>query len=118
MSYSDICAYGGEFSEGVAECEMGLRINPSHSEGWISLADLRVLESRSIEGIECGLNAFCLNPHPPGDYYWLLGFAQYAAGRYQDAVYTLRNEAVTAPGVRRILAGALANSGGFQKPKK
>src|SRR5262249_33795708 len=43
-------AYEGELSEGVAECEMGLRINPSHDEGWISLADLRVLEGRAMEG--------------------------------------------------------------------
>jgi TolB-like protein len=39
-------AYEGELSEGVAEVEMGLRINPSHAEGWIALADLRVCEGR------------------------------------------------------------------------
>src|SRR5262249_13076422 len=100
-----------ELNEGVAECELGLRINPSHAEGWALLADLRVCEGRPVEGIECAQNAFRLNPSPPGNYYWLLGFAQYAAGRYQDAVDTLRSESSTAPSMRRILAAALAQLG-------
>src|SRR5262245_11054301 len=54
---------------------------------------------------------FRLNPHQPGDYYWILGFAQYGAGHYQDAVDTLRNEAASGPGARRILAAALAQLG-------
>ena len=43
-------AYEGELAEGVAECEMGLRINPSHDGGWITLADLRVLEESGGRG--------------------------------------------------------------------
>jgi adenylate cyclase len=103
-------AYEGELNEGVAECELGLRINPSHDEGWISLADLRVLEGRAIEGTECARNALRLNPYPPG-HYWVLGLAQYAAGRYQDAVDTLRHEALGGTGSRRTLAAALAQLG-------
>ena len=104
-------AYEGDLAEGVAECEIGLHINPSHDGGWITLADLRVLEERAVEGIECAQNAFRLNPYPPGDYYWLLGFAQYSAGHYQDAVDTLRHQAASGPGMRRILAAALAQLG-------
>jgi adenylate cyclase len=103
-------AYEGELAEGVAECELGLGINPSHDEGWTSLADLRVLEGRAIEGTKCASNALRLNPYPPG-HYWTLGFAQYAAGRYQDAVDTLRHEALDGTGSRRILAAALAQLG-------
>jgi TolB-like protein/class 3 adenylate cyclase len=104
-------AYEGDFTEGVAEVEMGLRINPNHAEGWQNLGDLRVFEGRAVEGIECARNSFRLNPHPPGDYYWLLGWAQYAAGRYEDAVETLRHESARGPGKRRILAAALAQLG-------
>jgi TolB-like protein len=37
-------AYEGELSEGVAEFEHGLRINPNHADGWAMLTNLRVLE--------------------------------------------------------------------------
>ena len=104
-------AYDGELAEGVAEIEMGLRINPNHAAGWNMLADLRVLEDRAAEGIDCARNSFRLDPHPPGDFYWPLGWAQYAAGRYQDAVETLRHGSARGPGVRRILAAALAQLG-------
>ena len=110
-------AFEGELVEGVAELEMGLRINPNHAEGWALLADLRVLEGRAAEAIDCVYNAFRLNPHPPGDYYWLLGWAQYALGRYQDAVTALRHESAGGPGVRRILAAALAQLGRLQEAR-
>jgi adenylate cyclase len=104
-------AYDGELSEGVAELEMGLRINPNHAEGWATLSDLRVLEGRAVEAIDCARNSFRLDPHPPGDYYWLLGWAQYAAGQYQDAVETLSHDSAGGPGARRVLAAALARLG-------
>jgi TolB-like protein len=104
-------AYGGELAEGVAEFEMGLRINPDHAAGWNMLADLRVLEGRAAEGIDCARHSFRCDPHPPGDYYWPLGFAQYAAGRYQDAVGTLRHDSARGPGARRIVAASLAQLG-------
>jgi len=103
--------YDGEFSEGTAEIELGLRINPNHADGWILLADLRVCEGRAAEGIECARNSLRLNPHPPGNFYWHFGFVLYAAGRYEDAVETLRNRSSRGPGVRRILAAALAQLG-------
>lgn len=90
---------------------MALRTNPNHAAGWSLLADLRVLEGRPLDGIDCIRKAFRLNPHPPGDYYWLLGWSQYGAGQYQDAVETLRHDAARGPGVRRILAAALAQLG-------
>lgn len=104
-------SYEGELSEGVAEFEHGLRINPNHADGWALLADLRVLESRAVEGIDCARNGFRLNPHPPGNYYWALGWAQYGAGRYQDAVETLRHKSARGLGAQRILAAALAQLG-------
>ncbi len=104
-------AYDGELSEGVAEVEMGLRINPNHDEGWLMLADLRTCEGRAAEGIDCARNCFRLNPHPPGSYYWQFGWVQYAAGRYEDAVETLRHKSALGPGVHRILAASLAQLG-------
>ena len=104
-------AYQGELATGVADLKRGLGINPNHSEGWILLADLRVHEGRPAKSIECALEGFRLNPLPLGGYYWVLGFGQYAAGQYQEAVETLRHELAHAPGARRILAAALAQLG-------
>jgi len=104
-------AYEGEFEAGVAEFEQGLRLNPNHSAGWTHLADLRVFEGRATEAVECAENSFRLNPYPPGDHYSFLGWAQYAAGRYQDAVETLRHPQAGGPGSKRNLAAALAQLG-------
>jgi TolB-like protein/class 3 adenylate cyclase/tetratricopeptide (TPR) repeat protein len=104
-------AYEGELAEGVAEIEKGLRINPNHASGWNLLADLRVHEGRAAEAIDCARNYLRIDPRPTGTYYWQLGWAQYALGRYQDAAEALRHEQARGPGVRRILAAALAQLG-------
>jgi len=104
-------AYEGEFEAGVAEFELGLRLNPNHAAGWAHLADLRVFEGRAKEAVDCAENSFRLNPYPPGDHYSFLGWAQYAAGRYQDAVETLRHPQAGGPGSKRNLAAALAQLG-------
>ncbi|HVO03886.1 MAG TPA: adenylate/guanylate cyclase domain-containing protein [Candidatus Cybelea sp.] len=106
-----VWAYEDDLAAGVAEFEKGLRINPNHAAGWSLLGDLRTLEGRPLEGMDCVRKAFRLNPHPWGDYYWLLGWCQYAARQYQDAVETLSHESARGPGVGRILAAALAQLG-------
>ena len=56
-------------------------------------------------------SALRLNPYPPGWYYWDLGFAYYAAGRYAEAVNVLRKEEVGRLPAKRILAASLAQLG-------
>ena len=70
-----------------------------------------------MEGIADLRKALRLNPHPPGWYYWLLGLAQYAAGRYEDAIETLRHEATHRMGSQRILAASLAQLGRLEEAK-
>ncbi|MGX1261742.1 tetratricopeptide repeat protein [Sinorhizobium fredii] len=111
-------AYEGEFEAGVVEFEQGLRLNPNHSAGWAHLADLRVFEGRANEAVECAENSFRLNPYPPGDHYSFLGWAQYAAGRYQDAVETLRHPQAGGPGSKRNLAAALARLGRIEEARE
>lgn len=112
-----IWAYEDDLAIGVDELEKGLVINPNHAAGWSILADLRTLEGRPLEGIDCVRKAFRLNPHPWGDYYWLLGWCQYAAHQYQDAVDTLSHESARGPGIGRILAAALAQLGRTQEAR-
>ncbi|MDP9811516.1 tetratricopeptide (TPR) repeat protein [Rhizobium tibeticum] len=82
------------------------------------LADLRVFEGRAIEAVECAENSFRLNPYPPGDYYSFLGWAQYAARRYQDSVETLRQPQAGGPGAKRNLSAALAQLGQTAEARK
>jgi adenylate cyclase len=113
-----IRAYEDDLGVGIAEFEKGLRINPNHAAGWSMLADLRTLEGRPLDGIDCARKAIRLNPHPFwGDHYWLLGWCQYGARQYQDAVETLSHEAARGPGVGRILAAALAQLGRTQEAR-
>ena len=78
---------------------------------------MNVFAGSPVEGIDHGRKAFHLNPHPPGWYYWLLGFNEYAAGRYEDAVKTLRHKATHRSGSQRILAASLAKLGRVEEAK-
>ncbi|MFO1060695.1 MAG: adenylate/guanylate cyclase domain-containing protein [Dongiaceae bacterium] len=106
-----IRAYEGELAAGAAEIEAAIRINANHAESWCLLADLRVFEGRPLEAVQCAQAAIRLDPNPPGDYYWMLGWAHYAAAQYEQAVAALRHPRARGPGVRRILAAALARLG-------
>ena len=70
-----------------------------------------------MEAIACIEKALRLNPHPPSWYFWILGFAQYAAGQYEAAVKTLRNEATYRTESRRLLAAALAQLGRLEEAR-
>ena len=75
------------------------------------MAGLRVLQGLPDNAIEWVESALRLNPYPPGWYYWDLGFAYYAAGRYAEAVDVLRKEEVGRLPAKRILAASLAQLG-------
>ncbi len=107
----DVLIYEGKPEEGAAELATALRLNPNHADAWAFLGQLVAFEGKAIEGIGHLRKALRLNPHPPGWYYWLLGLAQYAAHRYDDAVETLRHEATRRMGSQRILAASLAQLG-------
>jgi TolB-like protein/Tfp pilus assembly protein PilF len=114
---ADVLIYAGHSEEGAAELATALRISPNHADAWTFLGQLRAFEGRAAEGIDHLRKALRLNPYPPGWYYWLLGLAQYAAGRYEDAVGTLRHESTRGMGSQRILAASLAQLGRVDEAK-
>jgi TolB-like protein/class 3 adenylate cyclase/Tfp pilus assembly protein PilF len=107
----DVLVFYGRPDEGALELATALRIDPNLADAWLFLGESSVFAGNAIEGIEHVGKAFRLNPHPPGLYYWLLGLIQYAAGRYEDAVTTLRHTSTHRLGSQRILAAALAQLG-------
>jgi adenylate cyclase len=96
------------WDESAKEFEISLRLNPNDADVWIEFAELKSFEGRGVEAIAFAQKAMRLNPRPPSFYFWTLGFAQFAAGQYEAAVKTLRNEATYRTESRRLLAAALA----------
>lgn len=110
-----IRGYDGELAEGIADFDLALKINPNQADAWSLFADMKVLDGDPLGAIECSRIAFRLNPYPPEIYYANLGWAQYAAGQYEQAVETLQAEArAQFAGSRRILAASLAQAGRLQ----
>jgi TolB-like protein len=117
MALGYLHAYDFHLSQGVAEFEETLRLNPNHADAWALFSDLKVFEGKPIEALECVRNAFALNPTPPSQYYWLQGWSEYAAGKYEAAVDTLRKESAWGGGPLRILAAALAQLGRVEEAR-
>ncbi len=113
-----VLLYERRWEESAKEFAISLCLNPNEADAWASLADLKVYEGRGVEAIACIQKAFRLNPHPPSYYFWTLGFAQYAAGQYEAAVKTLRNEATYRTESRFDLAAALAQLGQLEEARE
>jgi TolB-like protein len=113
-----VLLYERLWEESAREFEISLHLNPNEADAWSNLADLKVMEGRGEEAVACVLKALRLNPHPPSTYFWDLGQAQYAAGQYEAAVKTLRNDATYRTGSRRFLAAALAQLGRLDEARE
>jgi tetratricopeptide (TPR) repeat protein len=74
--------YEGDLDEAEAALQTALRLKPDHADIIANMADLRVLQGQPDDAIAWLEKALRRNPYPPGWYYWNLGFAYYAAGRY------------------------------------
>jgi TolB-like protein len=115
-----IHAYEGDLSRADMEFGEALRLNPNHADAWALQSDLRVFQGRASEGVESVQRAFRLNPYPPRVYFWVLGFANYAARRYEDAIEAieaLKHEATYRTGSQRVLAASLAQLGRLDEAK-
>ena len=84
-----ILLYDRQWDRSKEEFEVALRLNPNDADAWAEFADLKSFEGRGVEATACIEKALRLNPHPPGYYFWQLGFAQYIAEQYEVAAQTL-----------------------------
>lgn len=115
-----IHAYDGDLSRADMEFGEALRLNPNHADAWALQSDLRVFQGRAGEGVESVQKAFRLNPYPPRVYFWVLGFANYAARRYEEAIEAieaLKHETTYRTGSQRVLAASLAQLGCLDEAK-
>jgi TolB-like protein len=107
-----------QWDESAKEYEISLRLNPNDADAWANFGDLKTYEGRGVEALACIEKALRLNPRPPSWYFWLLGGAQSAAGKYEEAVKTLRNDATYRTESRVNLASILARLGRFQEARE
>lgn len=107
-----------QWDESAKEYEISLRLNPNDADAWANFGDLKTYEGRGVEAIACIEKALRLNPRPPSWYFWLLGGAQSAAGKYEEAVKTLRNDATYRTESRVNLASILARLGRFEEARE
>ncbi|MER9623309.1 adenylate/guanylate cyclase domain-containing protein [Mesorhizobium sp. M0222] len=106
------------WDESAKECEISLRLNPNDADAWANFGNLKIYEGRGVEAIACMEKALRLNPRPPSWYFWLLGGAQSAAGKYEEAVKTLRNDATYRTESRVKLASILALLGRLEEARE
>lgn len=107
-----------QWDESAKEYEISLRLNPNDADAWANFGDLKTYEGRGVEAIACIEKALRLNPRPPSWYFWLLGGAQSAAGKYEEAVKTLRNDATYRTESRVNLASILARLGRLDEARE
>jgi TolB-like protein/class 3 adenylate cyclase len=112
-----ILLYERLWDQSKEEFEIALRLNPNDADAWAEFADLKSFEGRGMEATACIEKAFRLNPHPPGYYFWQLGFAQYIAEQYEVTVQTLSRPEYSTE-TRYLLAAALAQLGRLEKARE
>ena len=108
LALGQILLYESRWDEAEVDYETAIRLNPNNADALAVFGDFKTLIGKPQEGVQRAERALRLNPHPPHWYYWSLGFAQFANGQYDDAVWTLRREETYRTPTRRILAAALA----------
>jgi TolB-like protein/class 3 adenylate cyclase len=116
--FATVLLYERRWDEAAREFEISLRLNPNDADTWDFLSDFKVMQGLGLEAVACSDKAMRLSPHPQSGYYWGLGQAQYAAGQYEAAVKTLRNDATYRTGSRRFLAAALAQLGKLEEARE
>jgi len=108
----------GNLAGGREQFDIALNLNPNYADAWIFLMDLQVLEGRPEEAVRAGQHAFRLNPHPPSYYYLWLGWALYAARRYDEIVSLLGHNDARGTNSLRILAGTLVKLGRLDEARE
>jgi adenylate cyclase len=96
------------WDESEAQYNISLQLNPNNADTYILLADFFVVNGNPKQAIEAGAMALRLNPRPHGNYFWVIGYAQVADGKYDNAVVTLSRQETYRTASRRLLAAALA----------
>jgi TolB-like protein len=110
--------YDGDFVAGEAELARALAIDPNYADAWALNSELKSHSGDHDAAREAIGRAFELNPYPPGWYYWMRGFIEFASGDYESTIRTLSHVSTRRSGSQRILAAALAQVGRLEEARR
>jgi adenylate cyclase len=103
--------YERNWDEAKSQFDAALRLSPNNADAVAHMAELDVYLGNPRDALAACTDALRLNPRPPHWYFWIMGMAQIAAGRYEEAVATLNREETYGTASREALTAALALAG-------
>ncbi len=101
----------GDLDQAVVEYDRAIELNPNSARVLADSVEALVYLGRAEEAISRTKAAIRLNPRHPDWYLWNLGWAQYFAEQYEDALASLKKMNKTPNGARRTLAPVLVRLG-------
>jgi len=106
----------GKHVQSATQFERALAINPNDANVLAWSSEVLVYSGQPAKAVERCRYAMRLNPNCPDFYYWLLGFALFHLGRYEDALSVL--EGMTEPDyARRLLAAVYGQLGRLEEAR-
>ena len=79
----------GDYDRGLVECKRAIEINPSDASSYASLGQILMWSGDAPGAITAVEKARIFDPTPQSDYAFVLGYAYFFTGRYEDAVGVL-----------------------------
>lgn len=117
-TYALLLDYAGQWEASQREHELALALDPNNADAMVMYADFLLFAGAHDKAEGLVLRAFRINPLPAAWYFMAQGKVQYAMGRYEDAVRTLRHPATYRTASRRYLAAALAQLGRLREARR
>jgi TolB-like protein/class 3 adenylate cyclase/Tfp pilus assembly protein PilF len=108
---------GGDLDQAIAEYDRAIELNPNSARVLVDTAEPLVYLGRAEEAVSRIKTALRLNPYNPDWYLWSLGWAQYYAEQYEDALASLRKMNKVPNNARRILASILVRLGRLEEAR-
>jgi TolB-like protein len=105
----------GDLDQAIAEYDRAIELNPNSASVRADSIETLVYVGRAEDAISRTRAAIRLNPYHPDWYLWNLGWAQYFAAQYEDALASLRKMNKTPNGARRTLAPVLVRLGRLEE---
>ena len=79
----------GDYDRGLVECKRAIELNPSDASSYASLGQILMWSGDAPGAITAVEKARIFDPTPQSDYAFVLGYAYFFTGRYEDAVGVL-----------------------------
>ncbi len=101
----------------MAEYDKALELNPNATKVLASAAEVLVKLGRAEEAVVQIKQAIRLNPYHPDWYLWNLGWAQYFAGSYEEALASMHRMRNPPNAAKRTLAVILSRLGQLEEAR-